>query len=418
MKNHFLVILFIFLNLTGYSQINYEKGYYINNSGQKVDGFIKNKDWSNDPTEFDFKITLKTESNLLSIDVVKEFGVYGDIKYVRKTVNLDRSSNRAEKLSDKKEPKFETVKIFLKVLVDGEATLYSYTDYNLKRFFYKLKDSSVEPLVYKKYILSYNKVAENDKFKQQLFLSLKCSDITIKDLEKLRYKKNQLIELFVKYNQCQDSDYIQYDNQKSTKGKDWFNLNLRLGLNYSSATLTKKTILRDIPYPDFDRKLGLRLGLEAEAILPFNNNKWSIIFESTYQSYSQDNKWVAEDISGGSNEFQNSITYKVIEFALGGRHYFFLSDNSKIFVNSSFNVDFSDFFNDSVLISEGGGKYKTEAVTIINSYFGFGVGLKHDKYSIEFRFITNRDFESTYQNRVYWTSNFKNMSLIFGYTLF
>ena len=54
MKN-LLVISFLFYLTFSYSQITFEKGYFISNDGIKTECFIKNLDWRNNPTEFEYK---------------------------------------------------------------------------------------------------------------------------------------------------------------------------------------------------------------------------------------------------------------------------------------------------------------------------------------------------------------------------
>ena len=53
MKKQILLLLTTILSLNSYSQINFDKGYFINDSNQKVDCLIKNIDWKNNPTEIE-----------------------------------------------------------------------------------------------------------------------------------------------------------------------------------------------------------------------------------------------------------------------------------------------------------------------------------------------------------------------------
>ncbi len=56
-KNVFVVIAIIILSVNGYSQISYEEGYYVDNSSQKINCLIKNIDWKNNPTKFEYKMS-------------------------------------------------------------------------------------------------------------------------------------------------------------------------------------------------------------------------------------------------------------------------------------------------------------------------------------------------------------------------
>ncbi len=45
MKKQYLLFLAIIYSFSSYGQILFEQGYYINNSNEKIDCFIKNNDW-------------------------------------------------------------------------------------------------------------------------------------------------------------------------------------------------------------------------------------------------------------------------------------------------------------------------------------------------------------------------------------
>jgi len=55
----FLSIMLCFGMTISYSQISFEKGYFINNTNQRISCYIKNSDWKNNPTEFVYKIALE-----------------------------------------------------------------------------------------------------------------------------------------------------------------------------------------------------------------------------------------------------------------------------------------------------------------------------------------------------------------------
>lgn len=54
MKKRILFLLITILSLNCYSQISFQKGYYIDNTNQKINCLIKNIDWKNNPTEFEY----------------------------------------------------------------------------------------------------------------------------------------------------------------------------------------------------------------------------------------------------------------------------------------------------------------------------------------------------------------------------
>ncbi|MEM9687105.1 MAG: hypothetical protein AAF934_09325 [Bacteroidota bacterium] len=168
MKKQLLSLVITILSLNCYAQISFEKGYYINNVGQRVECRIRNVDWKNNPKTFEYKLSEDTAPKTATIKSVKEFGIYNISKYRRHIVKLDRSSKNINQLSTKKDPAFGEEELFLKVLVEGKANLYFFEEGNLRRFFYNTDTSEIMPLIFKTYLTPENQIVENNSFKQQL----------------------------------------------------------------------------------------------------------------------------------------------------------------------------------------------------------------------------------------------------------
>ncbi len=408
MRTLLLFLLLLILNLSIHSQISFEKGYYIDNSNQKINCFIKNIDWKNNPTEFEYYLSDISDSKKSNIELVKEFGIYNFSKYVRDIVSIDRSSNNVDNLSQDKNPLFKEEEIFLKVLVEGKANLYLFEEGNLKRFFYKKDDGKIEQLVYKTYKTKDNKIGKNTTFKNQLWNDLQCSIKESGNIHKLKYDIKELTNFFILYNQCVKEKYITYNKRKK---REAFNLNMRLGLNSSSLSITQKNAA-NAKDTDFANESTFRIGLEAEFIMPYNKNKWSVIIEPNYQSYKSEKKRNLSNISGGV--LISKVEYTSIELPLGVRHYFFLNKNSKIFINASIIFDLSP--NSLIKLERIDGSEIDNLKIRAGSNFGFGTGYKlNNKYSIEIRYQTPRE---VLINTKSWESDYKNISLIFGYSLF
>ncbi|MEM9687104.1 MAG: hypothetical protein AAF934_09320 [Bacteroidota bacterium] len=202
----------------------------------------------------------------------------------------------------------------------------------------------------------------------------------IKDVD---YKKKSLVNFFVKYNECKNSEFTNFEKKQK---RDVFNLTLRPGLNTSSLV---------VQY-DFLYATSVDFGNEAEFIMPFNKNKWAIILEPTYQYFTSEKELP---------EQRAKVNYRSIEI----RHYFFLNNNTKIFTNGSFVFDLA---NNSTIDFIPGGSLEIETGTNL----AFGVGYKHnDRYSTELRYQTSREILSNY---VFWSSDYNTLSILFGYSMF
>ena len=392
-KIYILILIFaISYSMDCNSQISYIEGYYINDSNQKIDCLIRNIDWKNNPIEFEYKISEQAKKETLTIESVKEFGIDNVSKYIRFDVNIDRSSNKQNLLSNDKNPIFKTEKLFLKVLIQGEASLFIYKDKSLTRYFYQTSHLDINQLIFKEYKTPENKIGTNNEFRRQLYSNIKCSDISMNDLKQIDYDKNSLLNIFTKYNSCKNSEFVNFEEKVKS---DLFNLNIRPGLNSSSLFINNSAI--SSRSTDYGNKLAFRIGLEFEFIMGFNKNKWAVIIEPTYQYFKAEDKAI-------TNLSNTNVDYKSLELPIGVRHYLFLNNNSKIFINGSFIYDF--VLNSKVR--------NLDASSSLNLAMGVGYNY-NQKYSVEFRYHTNRDILTDY---VAWNSDFKTISIIFGYTIF
>jgi outer membrane autotransporter protein len=238
-------------------------------------------------------------------------------------------------------------------------------------------------------------------------VQLRCEGIEINDIERAKYWKEDLEKLFIKYNECNNYNYTNYDPKQK---KDLFHLSIRPGINYGSLEIQHNPA--DYRAADFGGSIGIRLGIETEFVLPFNKNKWGIIAEPTYQYYKTKVQEESSKVYGGILVTQ--VDYKSIELPIGMRHYFYLNDKSKLFVNVSFVYDFElkssiKFLrNNNTLISD------LEIKTKVN--LALGMGYKYNnRYSIEIRYNTNREILSDY---IQWQSKYKSLNVYFGLSVF
>jgi hypothetical protein len=265
----------------------------------------------------------------------------------------------------------------------------------------------VSQLVYKPYLNNDGNLAYNNYYRQQLFLNLKCQEISQKDVEHLKYKKLDLERFFVAYSKCANSSYINFEPEKK---RHFFNLSLRPGIDWSDLVI--KNSVDESWNVNFNKELCFRFGVEAEFTLPLNKNKWGLILEPTYQYYKSERTKKVGSLSG--EVLLAKVDYQSFELPFGLRHNFFLNDFSKIFVNR-----FYIFHLDNSSKIEFIRRDRSIANSLENrtrNNVALGTGYKYrDKYSIEMRYYTGLEILSDY---VYWHSDYRKFSIIFGYTLF
>jgi hypothetical protein len=395
MIKHSPILFTLLISASAVAQISYEKGFYIGNDNKKIECLIKNVDWKNNPTRFEYKLPEATESKTEDISSVMEFGFDNSVKYLRSMVKIDRSSDSFDSLRSERNPTFRSEQLFLKVLVDGKATLLSYQAGTLLRFFYSVDKSDVQQLVYKKYLVENEGIATNSDFRQQLWMGFKCQDISENSIKDILYSAKALSNFFKKYNECHGETPSAVSSEKG----DFFNFRLKAGLDYSTFRLIQPTN-GGFGKSDFGNRTNFRVGIETEFILPFNKNKWAIIIEPTYQSYESANP--VRTILGGA-----TVKYRSIETPFGIRHYFFLNEKTKLFVNSFL---IYDFVLDS-RVKFSGGNY----IDIISTFsFSAGGGLAYKKLSGELRY----HFPHGVINEINFGSDYHKLSFIVGYKIF
>ena len=396
MKAKIATLLITLLATCSFAQITFEKGYFINNNNQRIDCLIKNYDWKNNPKEIEYKTDATSEKHTAEISSIKEFGISGYSKFVRVKTNVDRSSLDMS-VSTQSSPEWSNEEIFLKVLLEGRASLYYYEDGSLQRFFYSLSDTLIKQLIYKEYLTADKTIAINSGFRQQLWIDVRCPKTTMSSVGNLIYNRNALLKYFKTYNDCNGNLFVEYN--KKGKG-ELFSLRLVPGINYTTITIANNT--SNIKNTDFENVLGFRIGLEAEAILPFNKNKWGLLFEPTYQ-YSN---------STGKNSLGHAtIQYNSIEFAVGVRYNLFLNKNLSLYFNGFYIPSYSTDFHSTIDFD-----YPFASPLNIKSMGSqaFGGGIKHKKISAEFRYYTNREILGSYLN---WYSDYQRFSFLIGYRL-
>ncbi|SIT08285.1 hypothetical protein SAMN05421786_10553 [Chryseobacterium ureilyticum] len=386
-----------------YAQIKFEEGYFIDNSGAKKEVLIRNVDWKNNPVDIEYKTDNASKVQKETISNIQEFSINGGRKFIRAKVMLDRSSGNLNSMSYTHEPDFKEETIFLKYVVEGKAGLFYYEDGNLRRYFYSSESSEPKQLIYKPYYIDQASIAYNEDYKKQIAEQLKCG-ITAEQIKRLDYTTKDLTKTFIQYNECSGNQIINYE-KKDEKAKSLIHLNIRAGINTSELNVYEPSNIT--PSYHFGNKNSFRIGLELEYVLPFNKNKWAVFIEPTYQYYKNSTEVVTLPGSLFETRYTATADYKSIEVPFGVRHYFFLSDKSKIFLNAAYVLDFA--LNSTVTIERSKMDIESGGNMI------FGAGFKYDKFSAEVRVGTYRGL---FRNYMYVDGDYRAASFILGYTLF
>lgn len=372
MKNILYFAFFFLMTSVSFAQDAFEEGYYINSKGVKTVGYLQiiNFENINATEKLYFKKELKSAVERLSTDEIVEFGVGEELKFLKATFQIDDMSFHKD-FTKQKELELKTVTLFLNVLVDGNASLYSHDGGNDLKYFYSLKEkgNAINQLVYKKYI-DGETIKENNGFKEKLFKEIKCENQTFNEFVSLKYEKQQLIPIFEKFNKCNNHNYKVYKNkfEKSIE----INISALAGVN------------------KFDSNSGFSFGAEFEVVTP--SEKLAFFSRLKFEAMSAEFKnsfYTAMDFNLNENIY--NVNYKSMDLFFGIRYYFKLNKENKIFVNAAGGVN-SSRVNGTLTkrVTNGAGssetKYKTDYHGV-NFFPSLGLGyLYKNKYGIDIEF--------------------------------
>lgn len=398
----FLILFFI--ASVSFGQIKFEKGYFIDRDNQRIECLIKNLDWKDNPKEFSFKRNESAKPEKVNLNIIREFGINDCCRFIYANVKIDRSTTPIPGVKDQTASVFTRENLFLKVLLEGKASLYGYTDGKIQRFFYTLNDTVVTPLIYKE-VHNGEEILKNTDFRQQLWEKLKNPNYSQDQIKRINYTLVELKAFFRSYN---ESLGVTAKEQVSQKKKSYFNLKITPGMNSSSASLTAVE-RKQRPQLSFGSNQSFRIGLEAELILPINNYRWGILFEPAFQAYKAD--------AGGDNAIA-SLSYQSVEFPVGLRYHFYLNDDSRVFLNGFYVPGFGinmnseldyDFINpEPESIPEGPVTLKISP----SGNLAFGAGFEYKQFSLEARYYAKKEILSVPRIE---SSEYNRFSVILGY---
>lgn len=262
-----------------------------------------------------------------------------------------------------------------------------------KGFIWKKAGGEIEALVYKKYVTADKKISYNNYFRYQLQKGLISEFVNNETINKTEYNLKSLSKLFELYNSNSNEQFVIFQKGK----QNYFKASIRPGIAYTSVNLINK------PFPMFNANFplnpGLRIGIEAEYVLPYWNNSWSMLVEPTYQRYNAESELVSNS--------KYEIDYKSIHFILGLRRYLNLNQKSKLYITALY---ITDLDLNSTIYFDGS---KILEITPRLS-LGLSLGYTVNKLRFEFQYQHIRNLLT---NNVTWRAEHYSTIFIIGYSI-
>lgn len=383
---------------TAFAQINFEPGTITKNDGSTQQCLIKNVAWKNNPVDITYKLTEGEEEKRGTLTDLAGFEV-GAYKFIRATVAIERSSTLVGYMDNTAKPNYATETLFLKVLIEGNAILYGYEEGNLKKFFYSSEtEKTPKQLFYKRYEQDL-KIKEYNQYYSQLTSLFNITGNPQDTFKNVKYNQESLKKLFIQYNGVNGT----VTDKTSGQNKSSVNFKVTAGVNFASLSADIETGMFTSGH-DFGSQVVPTVGIEAEWILPFNNNKWGLFINPAYQSFKKDDRVVTS--SGGSTPDSWYAKATQVSTPIGVHYYMFLNKKSRVFITAAYVLGFK--VNGSIK-----SQYNTYDLANTTNLMA-GVGFAYDKFAGELRFHQN----SNLINYTSTTTDYKNIGLVLSYKLF
>ena len=371
-------ILLLFC-LQSEAQLPYVEGYFIDNEGSKIECLIKNLDWTYNPTSFEFIFEEENIAKVGNPNTIREFGILGRSRFISLMLP---NSKREEK-------------VFLKVLIEGKASLFAFESQRKLSLYYSLDNASPTSgdLI----------VLKSKDFKRQLKKGLQCTSVGSRAVATSHYSVNSIKRYFNKYNKCISGETIEFERNEE---KDFLNISLKAGMKGSIMGFSHAWRDRSV---SFGNAVGYIVGIEAEVIAPVSGWNWSLVFQPTYQYYKGMNEMTYINTGTIMRSTLVTVDYQSIELPIGYRHLFFLQNKSRIFIEAMYIIDMPF-----------GSEIKAGRPEIINVDVGvsqslaFGIGYNYkNKASLAASYGANRQILG---DNLSWFSDYRSIALTFGYT--
>ena len=400
MKNIFVTFIIVLIFIPyAHSQKEFKKGYIITPDFKRIDGIIANYGREHSSNKYVFTKSSKDSIFYLSPDSIREFGIDGGPRFIMADILIEVSDNKVENINDSTEFTLKWIKrkAFIQELFAGSlANLYYYNYNNIDKYYLQIKQGKLIPLIYKSYIYSSNnnsidhRLIENNAYKQTLFNLLKCKNGS-KPKKNVDYTRKSLIDFLQKYHECNDANYT---NKSETRSSTRFNFKASYFASFMNYGINDGAT----GYYDFPNQVSNTGGIEVEYLLPFNRYVLSLFVESSYQYYSG-------TFYFPYNPKEITVDYKVIELPIGINYYFHLNKNNHIYARAAAVVNF--VLKDSYLsLYEDNNRFELNSP--VNIYVGIGYNFK--RFGIEYRYYTTQNITGLMEKNTH-DSDLDHMSL-------
>jgi hypothetical protein len=204
-----IVLSLLFIPQSINAQNNFIPGEIASVYGDTLQGRIDFRDWNRTPSEIRFTQSTPEDARTYSADDIQYFKV-ADQKYVSRKVTIDETPIKVSQVREIL-PSTREERVFLKVLVQGELSLYQYRQHRVN--FYIEEEQEVIELISREYVVNVGGAfvlvdRDEEKYIQQLDeLKTDCSQISKRRID---YNENKLSRFVVSCNVYNETGELVY----------------------------------------------------------------------------------------------------------------------------------------------------------------------------------------------------------------
>lgn len=402
---YLIFCIFLFFASVSFSQVKFKEGYIVNNNHERIDCLIRNVGVEESTSNYQYKLKDDNEIKSIELSKIEEFGINNELKCIRALIHIDAGPSRIKSLNDTIF-QWEEGHAYIATLVESDLTaLYSYFDQGNLLFFYRINNSAIEPLIFKKYSLEVTpyvveKTLYNNTYLDQLNQNLVCGSRT--DRVNIPYSKRALVKYFINFNACKGADYTVFREAQIKKGSFRF----KLGINSNIMQYAIEEYSDALPNALFSKKNSIGYGAEFEYLFPFNKYKWGLFAETNFYLYYSD---YVESTSHPTEHDGYVIDYKTVEFPVGITYYLNITEDHRLFVRAAF-VPHLILKNSYIAFSN---VYHSDFSSATRLFIGAGYNYK--RVGAEFRYYSNQNITMNIYKR---NSELSQVSMRVFYTLF
>ena len=196
-----LAALMLLSSLTVQAQSNYRAAEITDSLGHVQAGYINYREWDNNPTQIDFKISLDDKKPVVySPSMLRSFVINGFEKFSAYRVSISLNETNLINLPSAIDSASKTDNVFLKQVTTGSRlTLYSYTDLVKTRLYIQEGMAPPTELLYQEYYGSdRQEIKHVNTYLRQLnafIIKYSNNESFLNLLTKIKYKKNDIENL-------------------------------------------------------------------------------------------------------------------------------------------------------------------------------------------------------------------------------